>query len=104
MFQIHQIPIRDWNQLLGRQLKRYARSKFIKSLLGIETHQLQAAQDIKMFQIHQIPIRDWNFLFLFISSSRQLRSKFIKSLLGIETIEALNTFMILAVPNSSNPY
>jgi len=62
MFQIHQIPIRDWNIWLTVNGDNPEDSfKFTKSLLGIET--LRIAEILNQavgFQIHQIPIRDWN--------------------------------------------
>ncbi len=36
------------------------RSKFMKSLLGIETHPSVRMSNGALFQIHEIPIRDWN--------------------------------------------
>jgi len=79
-FQIHQIPIRDWN---------LAKSDTAKT--SIE------------FQIHQIPIRDWNFQCRRGDRLPQC-SKFIKSLLGIETCPVPEKEPKGKVPNSSNPY
>jgi len=102
MFQIHQIPNRDWNYQVNLQRIYLVRSKFIKSLIGIETCPSEITVDLVWFQIHQIPNRDWNSNY----DGEPVYgdgSKFIKSLIGIETSVTQPQYRWHQVPNSSNP-